>query len=308
MGYLAIDFGGTRMRAAWFDEALALSNRVEIRTNVVEGQEAVVNRLLALAHEVAPVGESIDAIGVAAPGPMDAASGTIYHARTLPGWRDLALADLIERELGALTVMENDANLGALAEYTVGAGQGASPLIYLTISTGIGGGLVIDGEIFKGYGGLAFEPGHMLMQTPHGILRLEELASGTALGDVARRELAAGDQDSMLRTRQVIDGAAVGDAARAGDPLAASVVRNAGVWLGMGLVNLTHILNPQAIIIGGGVADLGELVFAPAREILHNHVLSPRFLVDDFIRRPALGEDLCLVGAAHYARQRSQNH
>ncbi|GAB4510974.1 MAG: ROK family protein [Anaerolineae bacterium] len=300
---LALDFGGTRTRAGWFDDEMRLVRRDEMLSKVQEPQQEVIARIIALARHAAD-GQQPDCIGIAAPGPLDAERGVIEHAETLPGWREVPLRDQISAAFdGAPAFMQNDANLAAVAESAIGAGQGANPVIYLTISTGIGGGAVIDGKLFTGWRGLAIEPGHMLFTLPDGrVKKLEEIASGTAIGARARALLAAEDTPSVLRDIAVVDGKAVGEAALAGDAFALRLIAETGRWLGLGFVNLLHLFNPQAIVVGGSVSGLGDLLFDPAREVMKRHVLSPHFDDAGLIRPAALGDDVCLYGAAHYAR------
>lgn len=301
--YLAIDFGGTRTRAAWFDQTLTLVNRAEILSRVSDPVATVIQRIIDVAQRVVPVGEQPTAIGISGPGPLDAENGIILHAGTLPGWAGVPLAHHIRSAFAdAPTVMNNDANLAALAEYRFGAGRGCDPMIYLTISTGIGGGAIIGGRLFTGWRHLAIEPGHMRFTLPDGShQRLEDLASGTALAQRTRQRLQTDDRPSMLRAYAKVDGKAISTAAAAGDTLAQEMIAETGRWLGLGLVNILHLYNPQAIVIGGGVADLGELLFGPAKLVIQEHVLDPGFYDDTLIRPAGLGEDVCLYGAAYYA-------
>lgn len=302
--FLAIDFGGTRIRAALFDESNRMLQRVETLTRVPEGQEAVLKRLIATGQSLVTSGVTLQAIGVAAPGPLNAQTGTILKAETLPGWSQVPISSIISAAFGNLpTFIQNDGNLGAIAEYHLGAGQGANPMLYLTISTGIGGGAMIDGQLFTGMKSLAIEPGHMRFTLPDGSSRrLEELASGTALGYWARHHLETSSVDSVLRQAAVVDGKAVGDAALTGDALALRVVTEAGRWLGLGFVNLLHLFNPQAIVLGGSVVKLGDLLLAPARAIIRQHILYDEFFDEGLIRPAAIEEDMCLLGAALYSR------
>lgn len=302
---LAIDFGGTRSRAALYDDELRLLRRAETLSQVADGPDIVLNRLIDLGRSLTDDDQPAS-IGIAAPGPLDTAAGLIIKAETLPGWSNVPIAETLSRAFsGVPAFAQNDANLGALAEQAFGTGRGADPMIYLTISTGIGGGAIIKGELFTGADGLAIEPGHMRLTLPDGSLRrLEELASGTALGYWARRRLKTSALPSTLRDKKVVDGQAVGEAAAAGDALALAVVAQAGEWLGLGLVNLLHLFNPAAIVLGGSVMKLGDLLLDPARMTLRGHALYEGFLPPNLLRRAALGDDACLLGAALHARQK----
>lgn len=304
---LAIDFGGTRTRAGWFSPDLKLLTRTEAPSHTDEPPDAVIERIIALARQVVPTGQRPQAIGICAPGPQ-AYTGLILHAATLPAWDRIPLAERISQAFeGAPAFMENDANLAALAEYHFGAAQGADPALYLTISTGIGGGAIINGKLFTGWRGLAIEPGHIKFATPDGqVHSLEALASGTGIGRLAREKLAASDQPSALRVFPLVDGKAVGEVAAQGDALALTVIHEAGRWLGLGLVALVHLFNPQVIVLGGSVMNLGDLILGPARETLREFLIDPLFNPPDLIRVAQLGDDVCLMGAALHAANRSK--
>ncbi|MEM7128465.1 MAG: ROK family protein [Chloroflexota bacterium] len=304
--YLAIDFGGTRIRSALFDSDMRMVERAETLTQVHEGQDKVIRRIIEIGKSVVPDNCLLQGIGVAAPGPLDAERGIILHAKILPEWSRVPLASILSAAFGYIPAfVENDANLGAVAEYHMGAGKGSDPMLYLTISTGIGGGAMIDGKLFTGADALAIEPGHMRFTLPDGShRRLEELASGTAIGDWANRYLAQEKIHSILNDVIVVDGQAVGQAARMGDVLALRVVTEAGRWLGLGLVNLIHLFNPQAIVLGGSVVQLGDLLLNPAREIVQESILDSAFYNDKLLRVAAINDDVCLVGAAYHCLNR----
>lgn len=309
MKILALDFGGTRMRAAWYtfsNGELHQQARVETATQATDPRDTVMQRLITLGRQVIPAGAVPDALGIAAPGPHDASTGVIHHSFTLPGWHAVPLGDILRATFGCPVYMQNDGNLGAVAEYQGGAGRGCDPLLYMTISTGIGGGVILNGQLFTGWSGLAAEPGHVMVTTPEGErVRLEAIASGTAIGDRARRLLATTTVESSLRAATIIDGAAVGHAAQDGDAFALSVIRTAGEYLGLGMVSLLHLFSPEAIVIGGSVAKLGDLLFDPAREIINAHILNPRFIPPNLIRLAQHGENVCLIGAAWWASRQA---
>lgn len=302
---LAFDFGGTRSRAALFDRDMRLIRRAEMLSRVGDGPDIVLERLVNLGKSLTNPEDELVSIGIAAPGPLDTTAGVIIKAETLPGWANVPIAETLSSAFAGLPAfVENDANLGALAEYHLGAGQGADPMIYLTISTGIGGGAIINGELFNGFGGHAVEPGHMRLTLHDGsIRRWEELASGTALGELARHQLKGGDTPSVLHDIEAIDGQAVGEAALAGDAFALDCLRQVGTFLGLGLVNLLHLFNPAAFVLGGSVMKLGDLILDPARQVIEAQILFEGFLPDNLLRPARFGDDVCLVGAALHARQ-----
>ncbi|MEM6284811.1 MAG: ROK family protein [Chloroflexota bacterium] len=305
MAYLAIDFGVTHTRVAWFDDHMMITDRAETLSTVSESVDRVIQRMVDLAITVMPPDAVPDGIGIAAPGPLDPANGMILHAKTLPGWRDVPLAARVSYALGgAPTFMHNAASLAALAESYLGAAKNADPVLYLSLSTDIGGGAVIGGALFTGWRGMAVEPGQMRFRLKDGrICSLNEVASGTALGRIATERLTSNQRrKTSLRGLDTIDGQAVGEAALAGDKFAKQVVDEAAEWLALGILNMVHLFNPEAIVLGGSVMLLGELILEPVRAILQREALSPLFNDPSLLRASALGEDVCLYGAAHYAR------
>jgi glucokinase len=306
MHIVSIDFGGTRLRAGRFNAELELLGRAETLTLAHESQASVIDRIIQLARRVCDGTPTI--VGISAPCPT-AFTGIISHAAVLPNWHDVPLATIISEAFGGAPVyMENDANLGALAEVHQGAARGANPAVYMTISTGIGGGLVIDGNLFTGKNGLAIEPGHAKYRGPDGaVYSLQDFASGPGIARLAQLHLAQNAEPSTLRDLSEITGKAVGDAAIDGDVLANAVIAEAGWWLGLGLVNVAHMFNPELIVLGGSVINLGDLILNPARQVLRDYVVAPSFYHDDLLRTAQLGDDVCLIGAAAYAYQASQS-
>jgi glucokinase len=218
----------------------------------------------------------------------------------------------MRERLGIPVFVDNDANVAALAEHRFGAAKGTTDAVMLTIGTGIGGGVIIDGEVYRGATGAASEPGHMVIDFDgppcqgncpnHGCL--ETFASGTALGREGREAAEANPESalgSVLAEGGVIDGKAVTDAANDGDPVAVAVVEEAGRRLGAGLSGLANIFEPEVIVIGGGVTKvIGELMVAPAREELRARALPPMNKTP--VRMAELGTEAGMVGAAEMAR------
>ena len=306
MALVVIDFGGTRLRVARFDNELNVLARDETPTLAHEPQHVVIDRIIEMTRRVWPHDDVVEAVGISAPCPM-AYTGLIRHAAVVPDWVDVPLAKIVSDAFGGVPVyMENDANLGALAEYHRGAGQGKNPAVYMTLSTGIGGGVVINGQLFTGKSGLAIEPGHTKYRGPDGtVYSLQDFASGPGIARMARRHLAQSAEPSLLHDVREITGKAVGEAAGQGDKLALAVINEAGWWLGLGLVNVMHMLNPEVIVLGGSVIQVGDLLLNPARQVIQDYVVDPAFYHDDLLQLAQLGDEVCLIGAASYARDRS---
>jgi glucokinase len=255
-------------------------------------------------------------VGVAAPGPIGTKSGVVTAPPNLPGWQDVPLAELIQDRLSLPTSLENDANAAALAEHRFGAGRGAQHLIYVTASTGIGGGFVLDDRLYRGATGAAAEVGHMTI-LPRGPLCgcgnrgcLEALASGTAIAREARERvdrgaptliahLAQGDSDS-------ISAKMVAEAADLGDADANEILDQAMIYLGVGMANLVNLLNPQVLVIGGGLTKMGARLFEPIRRIVDQRAF-PAAASAVEIKRAELGENVGLLGAAAVAMSASVN-
>ena len=308
---VAGDLGGTRFRVALADEQGRFLFRDAVLTEVSEGREAVLGRMKNLLR--AAIDRSVDpvtAIAIAAPGPLDPFRGVIHKAPNIPHFENIPIKQAIEDEFGIPTSLNNDCNLGALGEARYGAGRGLNFLVYITVSTGVGGGVIDRGQMLLGSTGAATEVGHMTIDMNGPLCGcgnrgcVESFASGTGIRNQAIAALSAGAESSMLgKVGGDIDALraeTVVDAAREGDPLAASIMRKAGYALGVGVANVMHLFDPDLIAIGGGVTNAGELLFAPMREAIAERAM-------EYYRQrirvvpSALGDDVGLYGAVAFA-------
>jgi glucokinase len=310
---VAVDMGGTNLRAAFFPDAQPEpASQRKIATQAQEGPDAVLQRLVGLIRDVAPAGPARLRIGVAAPGPLDPRRGMVFGAPNLPGWHAVPLRDRLEDALGCPVFVGNDANLGALGEWRHGAGQGVQNLLYLNLGTGIGAGVIADGRLLLGARGLAAELGHMTV-VPEGPVcgcgqhgHLEAVANGPALARQAVERIRAGEPSSLapdVRAGKRIGGRDVGQAARAGDPLASDIVTRAGMAVGSHLASLVHAFNPEVIVLGGGVSTLGDVLLDPMKRTLHAQLMSPAYAEGLRLELAALGDDAGLIGAMVLARE-----
>ncbi len=313
---IGVDLGGTKTLTALVGSGGEVVARVR-RATPRSGPEAVIEAIIASVaglsdrSGIAP-GATLG-VGVGAPGPLDPDTGVVFEPPNMPFWRDVPLASLLAERLGVPVFVENDANAAAMGEHWAGAGRGVDDLVYITVSTGIGGGLILGGRLYRGAGGTAGEIGHMVIA--HGGPRcgcgrfgcLEAMASGTAIAREARRAVEAGRPTVLSRlSSDAISAEAVARAAADGDPLAREIFAGAAAALGVGVANLVNLLNPALVIIGGGVAKAGEMLFAPVRRIVREEAFErPAALVR--VIPAALGDDVGAVGAAAvvYARARS---
>lgn len=306
---IGVDLGGTQMRAARYDHNLNLLERIAEPTLAHEGPDRVVPRLMAVIDQVMPDDPTtVSGIGFSAPGPIDPHRGSIIAPPNLPGWEAVPLRKLVQERFGVTTYLGNDANVAALAEATRGAAQGYKYVIYLTVSTGIGSGIIDDGHLVLGAGGLGAEAGHMTLVVDGEVTSLEKVAAGPAIARQAVKHLKAGENstihDLVAGNLDEVTAKVVGTAAAEGDPLAIELIERAGFLVGLGIVTLMHLFNPQIIVVGGGVSKTGELLFEPMRQAIHQHVLDPAYYEHVPIVPAALGGDVALVGAAALVRTR----
>jgi glucokinase len=303
MAVLAIDLGGTRLRVAFVRAPGVPPERVtRLATRPEEGFPNVLDRMIAAAHEVL-AGEPIERVGVAAPGPLDPRRGVMLRPPNFPRWpAETPLADALAGRLGVPVVVDNDANVAALGEWQAGAGRGVDNLVYFTVSTGVGGGVIVGGAILHGAHGYAGELGHLVVQADGpacgcgGRGCLEALASGTAIARQADERLRAGEPSVLRPGATAVD---VFAAARAGDRLAAAVVARAMDWLGVGVVNALHLFDPAMVILGGGVTNAGRLVLDPVTRVVAERAMPP--FRQTPIVEAGLGDDAGIYGAAALA-------
>jgi glucokinase len=306
---LAIDIGATRVRVAVIDEGGAILWREGLLTLAADGPAATLSRIAAAMNRAlaSPHGSQVTAIGIGAPGPLDPWTGVIYNPPNLPGWDALPLGRLLQDQFGLPVHLGNDANLAALGEHRYGAGRGASDMVYLTISTGVGGGIISGGKLLLGADGLAGEIGHTSVQArgPRcgcgNFGCLEVMAAGPAIARHGARALRRGQSPGIAagagnHARAVTAEMVVG-AALAGDRVARDIVQRAGFYIGVGTVNLLHTLNPRLVVIGGGVAlGAGDLLLDAVRSTVAARAMPP-FKRDLRILPASLGDDAGLLGA-----------
>jgi glucokinase len=310
---LGIDVGGTHLAAGVADRDGTLRSWEQEPTHRDEGPDAVIERLIALCRRAidaaGPSSPELAAAGVGCGGPLDPERGVIQRPPNLPGWVDVPLADRLSAALGLRVFINNDADAAALGEHRYGAGRGVDNLVYLTVSTGIGGGIIIGGRLYSGESGNAGEIGHMSVSYdgwPCVCGRRgcpEAFASGTNIAARARAALAEGEATSVLAELQEVSARDVAHAAAAADPLARRVWDETMAVLGATVANVLNIFNPRMVIIGGGVASAGELLFEPVRRLALSQTLGPQSVGVEIV--PAqLGEQLGVLGAVAVALER----
>lgn len=308
---LALDIGGSKLAAgAVAPEGEALAVEVEA-THPAAGPAQVIEALFEMsAKALARAGlrlRDLAAVGLSFGGPVDFPSGRTVTCHHLPGWEGVSLRDLAAERAGLPAIVDNDANAAALGEWAYGAARGCVHVLYLTVSTGIGGGLVFNGRLHRGANSMAGEIGHtrVLPDGPECTCGrrgcLEAVASGPAVAKAAQAAVAADDQTSLSTIPLArITARDVAAAAQRGDRLAARVIGQAGEYLAVAIAGAVNLLNPEVVVIGGGVSQSGEPLFAPLRAAV------ARLAVPDSVRdlrivAGALGEQGALLGAAALA-------
>ncbi len=305
--YIGIDIGGTQLRAALYpQQGIEPIKKKIIATHV--GDEKPEERLIDLISEIWPENGSVERIGIAVPGPVDPKSGMVFKASNVRGWIDIPLGPMVEKRHNVPTILGNDANLAALGEWKYGAGIGHHDLIYLTISTGIGGGFIIDDRMLVGPQGIAGEVGHITM-LPDGPVcgcgrrgHLEALASGTGIANYVERKLMEGEKSILTLTPEKPNSRVIAEAAKAGDKLAMEAYENAGKYIGLAITNLLHLFNPTVIVLGGGVSNTRDLILNPIKRTIEESVMSPAYNEKLQICYAKLGDQAGLVGALALAR------
>ena len=291
---LGIDLGGTKIRAGLMRQDGTLERVLECQTLAHRGPDAVIADMAALMQDVIRdvARDQIRGIGIGSPGPLDVTTGIVESPHNLPGFAHVPLANRIESMMQIPTVLDNDANVAALAEYRYGDGQGIQNMVYVTISTGIGGGIIENGQVVRGRRGMAGEFGHISIDALHGNPCicgnrgcLEAIASGPAIAKTASDRLARD-----VTTKEV------GELAQQGDPVALAVLHEAFDALGAGIVNLLHIFDPERVILGGGVTQMGPGLLDHVRNYVTAHVMPP--YRDVTVNYAKLKQDVGVIGAA----------
>jgi glucokinase len=301
---LALDIGGTKLAAGVVDTSGRVHSFVVASTLAQEGPDSGLERLFELGRKaVAESGvawPAVGAVGIGAGGPLDAARGVLIAPPHLPGWVEVPLTQRAEEAFGVPAALENDATAAAAGEHRFGAGAGTRHMVYLTISTGVGGGIVIDGRLYRGAGGNGGELGHVTVDCHgrpcrgcgrHGCL--EAYVSGTSIAERARE---AGMEGAVA--------ADVAEAAKAGDPVATAVWDETVEALACGLTSIVNLFEPELVVLGGGVVSgTGEQLLGPVRTRVLAESMPPAAAGVQIVAA-ALGERAGVVGAAAIAIER----
>jgi glucokinase len=305
--HIAIDIGGTQMRAAsytWDTLSPIKINRIQSKVPGTTPQE----RLIQVVESIWPQESIVEAIGIAVAGPLNLEQGLIQKSPNIPEFDNFQISKFLTNYFNAPVLLGNDANLAALGEWKYGIGKGHQDLIYLTISTGIGSGVISGGNLLLGASGMAAELGHVTI-LPEGPLcscgkpgHLEALSSGTAIAKWVQNEI-KNDAQTILSNLKEISARQVAEAAKEGDALAMAAYKRAGEMLGLAIVNFLHIFNPTMVIFGGGVSNSIDLFLPEVNYAIENGVFAPGYTEDLILTTAKLGDDAGLLGALALARE-----
>jgi glucokinase len=308
---IGIDVGGTKIAGGVVDAEGAVVARRRIATEAMHPQ-AVVAGIAKVAQELGAAAPAATGIGIGAAGLIDGANGIVHSAPNI-AWENVPLRAMIQDRVDVPVVIDNDANVAAWGEALHGAGKGYTDQIMVTVGTGVGGGIIIGGQIYHGAHGVGAELGHMIVdaggwECPCGNKGcLEAVASGNSIGRRARERVSEPEARAVLEAAagdvNAITGELVGDVAKAGDAWARVILAETGRWLGVGLANFVNIFDPDVLIVGGGAAaGTGELLIGPARDHMRDLVIGHAWRKPPPVLPAGLGYDAGIIGAAAIAR------
>jgi glucokinase len=313
--YLGLDLGGTKILTGLADSEGKIIARSRRDTEADLGEDKIIENMIATIEDVLEKTEvtkdQIITLGIGSPGPLDSKKGIIIENANLT-WKNVPLVERMEAALGIKTLLQNDANAAALGEKWFGAGKNVENMVYITISTGIGGGAIINKELFTGVNDNACEIGHTVID-PNGPLCgcgnhgcLEAFASGTSIGKRAREAAAAGQSKEMLELAdnivEDIDAVICAQAAHQGDQVAKDIFKNAGYHLGIGMGNVVNTFNTEMIILGGGVMKASDLFLDEAIKTMEDISLAGSLEMVT-VKEAELGSDIGLKGAIAVAME-----
>ena len=303
------DLGGTKILSLVATEDGQVLGEHRCLTQASEGPDAVIGRLVASVREAlgraAVAVDEIVGVGISTPGPCDPERGVVTNAPNLPGWQEIPLTRLVSEALGTPAILEHDAAAACYGEYRFGAGRGFRHIVYVTLSTGIGGGIIIDGRLYGGASGAAGEVGHLIVDEDGPLCNcgnrgcVEAFSSGLAIARDAEAALAAGRSPLLgeLAGGVPLTAELVHQAALRGDAASLEIIERAGHHLGLGLAGLLNCFNPQLLILGGGLLGLGDLYLEPALRAAREGAFE-QIVADVTITEAKLGERAGALGGA----------
>jgi len=308
--YIGVDLGATNLKAGAVTAGACVLARTSVQTQAHRGADFIVDnicRTIEAVREAAGVErQDVAGVGIGSPGTLDIKAGMVHFVPNMPLWCNVPVVREVSSRTGYRAVLENDANAAAYGEFWVGAGRGVFSMVMLTLGTGIGGGIIANGRLVHGDTDCAGELGHMIIEA--GGVKcacgnngcLEAYASANSLARRFAEAVNAGGDSTLaraVRSGQPVDAKAVCEAALAGDPLANRIFNETALYLGVGIVNILHIINPARVVIAGGLINAGDLLMRPIRQTVRNRALPDSYRRCDIVFA-SLGEDAGFIGGA----------
>lgn len=307
---IGVDLGGTDIKVAVIDCEGSVLYSLCTPTEAHRGYGHTINNIIKAINNILQQNNldisQIEGVGIGCPGQVDPSGGLVKFLPNIPGWINIELADIIEKELELKAGVDNDVRCAALGEHRFGAGKGYNNIVCITVGTGIGSGIIMNGQLIRGTNASAGEIGHMVLQDTGGKFCgcgstgcFETLASGPSIVEMAENYIVGGKSSKFreLAGDNPITPEIVARAAGFGDEVAKAIFRKAGYWIGIALTNVVNLLNPEIIIIGGGVAKSGDLLLEPIRKTVKERAL--KTATEDLqIVEAQLGNDAGVIGAS----------
>lgn len=308
---IGVDIGGTNVKIALVNKKGEVSFPKTVPTRAEMGYEYTISNITQCIKDLMAEAKidknSLEGIGFGFPGQIDCDNGVVRILPNIPGWIDVPIAEIMQKEFGVPVKVDNDVRCMALAESNYGAGQGCKNLICITIGTGIGSGLIINGKLVRGASNAAGEIGHIKLEMHDGLLCgcgdagcFEAYASGPSIVAMAKEYVQGGKSAKFRELAGSVDAitpAIVAQAAQEGDVVAKKIFERIGEYLGIGLASVVNLLNPERIVIGGGVADAGDILFEPLRKTLKDRAMPIQGEAVEVVHAK-LGNTAGLIGAS----------
>lgn len=308
--YIGVDLGGTNIKAGMVTEQAKPIVKTSIPTEAERGPDHVLDRIAEAVENVRKRSglskELIGGVGIGAPGTLDIKAGVVRYPPNLPGWRNVPVVEEVEKKTGLRAVLENDANAAAYGEFWAGAARDVHSMVMLTIGTGIGGGIICNDTIIHGNTDCAGELGHLIIEADGRKCAcgnwgcFEAYASANSLVRRFVEAIEAGEDSSLaerVKSGEEVTSKDIFDSAVDGDELSNRIYRETGIYLGIGIVNILHFVNPARVVLSGGMIGAGELIMAPVRETVEKRAL-PDAQRNCEIVFATLGEDAGFIGGA----------
>lgn len=306
---IGVDVGGTNVKVALVDKTGSIVYSDTVPTRAEMGYEYTISNIIKaiqdLMKESKVLKEAIEGIGFGFPGQIDCDNGIVRLAPNIPGWVNIPIAEIVSKEFGIPVKVDNDVRCAALAELNYGAGKGAKNMICITVGTGIGSGIIMNGKLVRGASNAAGELGHIKLQMEGGPICgcgdtgcLEAFASGPAIVALAEEYIKGGKSTKYRELANPdITPYIVAEAAKQGDVVAKKIFEIVGGYIGIGLASVVNLLNPEKVVIGGGVADAGDLLFNPIKKTLSERTMPIQGAAVEIVHAE-LGNTAGIIGAS----------